>query len=59
MFYGGTNFGFLGGANVQGDAPWITGDTTSYGIPSRLNSDGGILKQFHLRVCSSFQLNSC
>ena len=35
MFYGGTNFGFMAGANWDGNAPYYIADTTSYGMTKK------------------------
>lgn len=37
VFHGGTNFGFMAGANAKNEAPYYDADVTSYGKWDFLN----------------------
>ncbi|ODN01563.1 Beta-galactosidase-1-like protein 2 [Orchesella cincta] len=48
MFHGGTNFGFMAGANTRGDAPFYDADVTSYDYDAPLSEAGDYTTKYSL-----------
>ncbi|CAL4143066.1 unnamed protein product, partial [Meganyctiphanes norvegica] len=48
MFHGGTNFGFMAGANVQNEWPFYAPDVTSYDYDSILTENGDYTPKYDI-----------